>query len=119
MTSPPPPEQPVIALIEELLLYLDDTDSTAQFEAIGDRFYAATGFLRPGKSEPMEMYSSDREERRIQAWIAWCREWKRGLISQLEALLVVRHPQLQETKEDTRMDTMSNATDSRDRKSVV
>ena len=67
-------------LIAELVVALEavkvwrgvGVDSLEHFEAIGEMFYVDTGFLRPGKSEPMESYSEDREERKRVAWQEWC-----------------------------------------------
>lgn len=47
----------------------DPDDPIGTFEDIGDWFYLDTGYLRPGKSEPLECGGRD-EERRA-AWSEW------------------------------------------------
>jgi len=44
-------------------------DALGTFEDIAEWFYQDTGFLRPGKSEPLEC--GDRTEEREAAWKAW------------------------------------------------
>jgi hypothetical protein len=42
------------------------------WERVATLFYQATGFLRPGKAEPLELSAqADRERRREAAWIEW------------------------------------------------
>lgn len=55
----------------------DHRDPTGTFEDIGDWFYRETGFLRPGKSDPLEC--GDRDEERRRAWDEWV-TGKRDLI---------------------------------------
>ncbi len=74
-------------LAKDVLLWMDNTDATAQFEAIGDRFYAETGFLRPGKSVPIDMCGAYQDEQRLTAWRLWCEAWRQGLITKARALL--------------------------------
>lgn len=90
MTTSPDPLQSILA---EMLLYLDDRDPTAQFDAIAEKFYVETGFMRPGKSSPLEMYiSADQDERRLEAWRQWCEAWRLALIIRIEALAPLSAP---------------------------
>ncbi len=57
------------------------------FEAIGEMFYKDTGFLRPGKSEPMESFYEGREEERRKYWEDWCRKMNGQLDDQITAAL--------------------------------
>lgn len=50
----------------------DSDDPTGTFEDIGDWFYRDTGYLRPGKSEPLEC--GGRDEERQAAWEAWVKK---------------------------------------------
>lgn len=47
-------------------------DSLEHFEDIGHMFYADTGYLRPGKSEPMATWSEERDKERQAKWREWC-----------------------------------------------
>jgi hypothetical protein len=47
----------------------DASDPLGTFEDIGEWFYRDTGYLRPGKSEPLEC--GGRDEEREAAWKAW------------------------------------------------
>lgn len=47
----------------------DPADAMGTFEDIGEWFYRDTGFLRPGKSEPLEC--GGRDEERQAAWNEW------------------------------------------------
>lgn len=58
----------------------DPSDPLGTFEDIGDWFYRETGFLRPGKSEPLEC--GGRDEEREAAWQEWA---KRKRVHVLEA----------------------------------
>ncbi len=49
----------------------DPEDPTGTFEDIGDWYYAETGRLRPGKSEPLGMGARDPEERE-KHFREWC-----------------------------------------------
>lgn len=43
-----------------------------RFEALGELYYRATGYLRPGKSEPMETgrsANSDENRERFEQWL--------------------------------------------------
>ncbi len=62
-------------------------DPLEHFEAIGEMFYKATGFLRPGKSEPMETYYEGREEERRKYWEDWCRKMNLHLDEQITAAM--------------------------------
>ena len=64
-------------------------DPVEHFEAIGDMFQRDTGFLRPGKSEPMETYYDGREEERRGYWEAWCKNMNLKLDEQITAALAV------------------------------
>jgi hypothetical protein len=66
----------------DLLLYLDDRDVNGQYEAIAEKFYRETGYMRPGKSMPIEMCVVDDDER-MEAWRQWCAEWKLRLIDRV------------------------------------
>lgn len=60
------------------------------FERVGDLFYLDTGMLRPGKSEPAELETEKRNERRREAWIAWvARRWDaaRTALAAIDAVL--------------------------------
>lgn len=46
-------------------------NANEKFEIVADLFYRDTGFLRPGKSLPMEMCSTESEQRRQTAWEQW------------------------------------------------
>lgn len=59
------------------------------FEAIGEMFYKDTGFLRPGKSEPMECYSEEREKERRKVWDGWIKEKSRELNDRVAAALAL------------------------------
>lgn len=50
----------------------DANDPLTTFEDIADWFYRDTGFLRPGKSEPLEC--GDRSEEREAAWKVWAKQ---------------------------------------------
>lgn len=71
-------------VVRDLLLYLDHT-ADRQWEAIAEKFYRETGFLRPGKSVPMEMWTEDHDRRRKEAWATWCAQWKARLVASLSA----------------------------------
>lgn len=95
-SSPPPivvPEAesgPQDALHRELLLWLDDREINDQFERIGEKFYAETGFLRPGKAEPIDMCGGEEHaQHRQKAWRDWCAQWRLSLIERLSAALLV------------------------------
>ena len=47
----------------------DPGDPLGTFEDIAEWFYRDTGYLRPGKSEPLEC--GDRTEEREAAWKGW------------------------------------------------
>jgi hypothetical protein len=64
-------------------------DPLEHFEAIGEMFYKDTGFLRPGKSEPMECYSEGREEERRKFWEAWVIEKNQALNDRVAAALTL------------------------------
>lgn len=77
-------------LYRELLLWLDDRDINDQFERIGEKFYAETGFLRPGKAEPIDMCGGEEHaQHRQKAWRDWCAQWRLSLIERLSAALLV------------------------------
>jgi hypothetical protein len=47
-------------------------NATARFEALNSLYYRATGYLRPGKSEPMETRrdsSSPENRERFEQWL--------------------------------------------------
>lgn len=46
-------------------------NANERFEIVAELFYRDTGFMRPGKSMPMEMCSSVSEHRRREAWDKW------------------------------------------------
>ena len=51
----------------------DTINYAARFEAIGDLYYRATGYLRPGKAEPPETgreSNSDENRGRFEQWLA-------------------------------------------------
>ncbi len=50
----------------------DPDDPLGTFEDIGDWFYRDTGYLRPGKSEPLEC--GGRDEERQAAWAKWTKK---------------------------------------------
>ena len=50
---------------------LPDEDSTGSFERIGELFLQETGYLAPGKSEPMESWHEGKDEERRIAWEEW------------------------------------------------
>lgn len=67
----------------------DPDDPTGTFEDIADWYYAETGKLRPGKSEPLECGESDPEERErlFRAWAdAKGREVRAALRSALDGM---------------------------------
>jgi len=43
---------------------------TERFEIIGDLYYADTGFLRPGKSDPMRDTNDSENVERFEQWFA-------------------------------------------------
>jgi len=48
------------------------SDHTARFEALGDLYYRATGYLRPGKDEPAATgrdSNSDENRERFEQWM--------------------------------------------------
>lgn len=51
-----------------------DENASAYFERQAERFYKATGMLPPGKSEPLEMASVNRDEERRAAWESFVNE---------------------------------------------
>lgn len=81
---------PQDALHRELLLWLDDREINDQFERIGEKFYAETGFLLPGKAEPIDMCGGEEHaQHRQKAWRDWCAQWRLSLIERLSAALLV------------------------------
>lgn len=46
-------------------------NANERFEIVADLFYRDTGFIRPGKSLPMEMCSTESEQQRQVAWEQW------------------------------------------------
>lgn len=74
-------------------LTLSDMGYSERFDYQAERFYRETGFMAPGKSVPVEMSSSQRDEEREPAWRAFqdklSDEWKatireaRGRIAQM------------------------------------
>lgn len=58
----------------------DPTDPLKTFEDIADWFYRDTGYLRPGKSEPLEC--GDRTEEREAAW----KEWTKTMRDHVQAM---------------------------------
>ena len=60
-----------LLLAESFGLPLPGESYNDRFETIAAEFYRDTGFLRPGKSEPMEMRSVDHDKRRRDAWYRW------------------------------------------------
>lgn len=65
----------------------DPDDPLGTFEDIADWFRRETGYMRPGKSEPMECsYGEDREREREKAWNDWRMEknrWVRGVLQRV------------------------------------
>jgi hypothetical protein len=63
---------------------------TELFEDSAERFYRKTGLMAPGKSVPLEMWTSDNEERRNASWAEWQAaqkaEWQADLRAALSAL---------------------------------
>lgn len=62
----------------------DPDDPLGEFERLGDWYYADTGFLRPGTSEPMECggYSNSNEDR--ERFSKWWDEKRREAIRDFE-----------------------------------
>jgi len=63
------------ALVEQLrdMLARDEMGYSERFEHDAERFYRETGFMAPGKSEPLEMSGGDaHQQRRETAWQEWC-----------------------------------------------
>jgi len=61
----------LVARLREIAARFDMT-STERYEQDSEAFYAATGYLSPGKDVPMAMGGQDETERRAahEAWIA-------------------------------------------------
>jgi hypothetical protein len=72
-------------VVRDLLLYLDNTDVNGQFEAIAEKFYQDTGWLRPGKSVPLAMAEKYQGNERDVVWREWCERWRARLIAALSA----------------------------------
>jgi hypothetical protein len=71
----------------ERLIARFEMSYSERFEADSERLCQATGFLAPGKSEPLEMYSDGWEERRKQAWEKWSAEQSAATKDALRRLL--------------------------------
>jgi len=73
----------LLAALRELTgwtMRLPGEDANDTFERLADDFYRDTGMLRPGKSQPLEVYmGNDEDGRRARAWAEWCAQ-KRGHI---------------------------------------
>jgi hypothetical protein len=70
----PPQQEPEIAeqldaVLAEMQLW--QSSPSAAFEQIAEQFYRETGFIAPGKSVPMEMASTQQDERRQQRYNEW------------------------------------------------
>ena len=63
------------------------TDVRAEAAPFADEFRRDTGYLRPGKSEPLEMSSPERDRERAEAWEAWRRERSRKVLADLRAAI--------------------------------
>ena len=68
------------AALEGVVIFfaLPGEGDNARFERIGDAFYHDTMMLRPGKSEPLEACSSDRERLRQATWLKWVEDLRRA-----------------------------------------
>ena len=63
----------------------DPSDPLGTFEDIAEWFYQDTGFLRPGKSEPLEC--GDRHEEREKAWNEWTKRTRVHVLETCRAAL--------------------------------
>lgn len=79
------------AQIEEWALW--DSDPMQAFENLAAQFYAETGFLAPGKSEPLEMSSVDRDVERAQRYNEWTKARKQTRMLLMRDLLAALHDQ--------------------------
>lgn len=63
----------LLGAVSNLLVHfrLPDEDSTGSFERVGEVFLHETGYLAPGKSEPMESWHEGKDEERRIAWEEW------------------------------------------------
>lgn len=64
-----------------------EADQLEQFERVAEEFHRATGFLRPGKSEPMALATEERQKERDAAWEKWRRERSSGVINGLRTAI--------------------------------
>lgn len=68
--------------------WLDLSDPTATFDRIADEFYRDTGFMRPGKSMPLEMCGVVNEQRREVAWAEWITKKRAAMLTQMQSALL-------------------------------
>jgi hypothetical protein len=59
----------LLAVLDEMRLWSESP--SAAFERVAEQFYRETGFIAPGKSVPMEMASTQQDDRRRRAYDAW------------------------------------------------
>jgi hypothetical protein len=66
------PDIPALVARLEALAHRYDMTHTERYEADSEAFYAATGYMAPGKDVPMAMGGQNEQERRAahEAWIA-------------------------------------------------
>lgn len=74
----------MLARMEEWYVYRKETANEV-FEHIGEEFYAATGMLRPGKSQSPECYNEDEE--RSTRFKDWCLARQMTLAADVRAYL--------------------------------
>jgi hypothetical protein len=73
--------------------WLDTRNPTETFERIAGQFYRETGFMRPGKDEPMSGYTSEEHRRRREvAWSAWVVARRTAMLAQIHAALLSSCP---------------------------
>ena len=74
--------------IREVVAWLWDPDenANAQFERIAEEFYRATGYMRPGKDDPLP-HSQEYEIERNRAWERWRTDRSRTVLAKLRDAL--------------------------------
>lgn len=85
--TPEPGEQATRVLQMALSLIYDPDDPTGSFEHVGELYHRETGFLRPGKSEPMETGRDSNTPENLWRFAKWWDDKRREAIVSLKTLL--------------------------------
>lgn len=60
-----------------------DADAIDEYERIGAMYHRDTGFLRPGKSEPLVTGRDSNSDENRTRWALWCAEQSRRVLGML------------------------------------